>query len=63
MIRNAALLLIMSLTGAGGSAPAGQERPLLPRDEKATKCGRRGGRESERLILPVTWGNRPEGPR
>ena len=34
MSRNAALLFILSLTGAGGSALAAQERPLSPRDEQ-----------------------------
>jgi hypothetical protein len=33
------------------------------RQAKATKRGGTGGRESERLILPLTRGNRPEGPR
>jgi hypothetical protein len=30
---------------------------------KATKRGGRGGGESEHLIVPMTRGNRPEGPR
>jgi hypothetical protein len=33
------------------------------RQAKATKCGGTGGGESERPILLVTRGNRPEGPR
>jgi HEAT repeat protein len=52
MSRNAALLLIMSLTGAGGSAPAGQERPLSPRDEQVIAGlirDLRGGAEDARL--------------
>jgi RNA-directed DNA polymerase len=32
------------------------------RQAKETKCGERGGRESERLILPMSQGNHPEGP-
>jgi hypothetical protein len=31
------------------------------RQAKETKCGEMGGRESERLILPVSRGNHPEG--
>src|SRR5262249_20169555 len=33
------------------------------RKAKATKRGGTGGGESERPVLPVTRGNRPEGPR
>ena len=32
------------------------------RQAKATKCGERGGRESERLIVPLRPGNHSEGP-
>src|ERR1700722_18895544 len=52
MSRNAALLLIMSLTGAGGSTSAGQERPLSPRDEQVIAGlirDLRGGAEDARL--------------
>jgi hypothetical protein len=51
------------VTGAPGSH--GNETRVQPwyRQPKATKCGGTGGRESERLILPVTRGNRPAGPR
>jgi hypothetical protein len=49
----------------GAPGDHGNETRVQPwyRQAKATKCGGRGGRESERLILPVTWGNRAEGPR
>ena len=33
------------------------------RQAKETKRGEKGGRESERLIVPMKRGNRPEGPR
>ena len=29
---------------------------------KETKCGEMGGKESERLIVPMNRGNQPEGP-
>jgi hypothetical protein len=50
---------------AGAPGGHGNELRVQPwyRQAKATKCGGTGGRESERLILPVTRGNRPEGPR
>src|SRR5438874_3877332 len=32
------------------------------RQAKATKRGERGGRESQRLIVPLSRGNRTEGP-
>jgi hypothetical protein len=32
------------------------------RQAKETKRGETGGRESERLIVPSSQGNRPEGP-
>ena len=43
----------------------GSETRVQPwyRRAKATKRGETGGGESERLILPTTRGNRPEGPR
>ena len=31
------------------------------RQAKATKCGETAGKESERLILPLSQGNHPEG--
>jgi len=42
----------------------GSELRVRPgyRQAKATKRGGTGDGESERLILPLTWGNRPEGP-
>ena len=42
----------------------GNETRVQPwyRQAKATKRGGTGGRESERLIVPPTRGNRPEGP-
>jgi hypothetical protein len=45
--------------GDGGSEI--RVRPRY-RQAKATKRGGTGGGESERSILPMTWGNRPEGP-
>ena len=33
------------------------------RQAKETKCGEMGGRESQRLIVPLSRGNHPEGPR
>jgi hypothetical protein len=43
----------------------GSETRVQPwyRQAKATKRGGRGGGESERLIVLLTRGNRPEGPR
>ena len=43
----------------------GNETRVQPgyRQAKATKRGGTGDGESERLILPWTRGNRPEGPR
>jgi len=43
----------------------GSETRVQPwyRQAKVTKRDGRGVRESERLILPLTWGNRPAGPR
>ena len=51
---------VVAAPGGGGS-----ETRVQPGDRqvKATKRGGRGDGESERLILPATRGNRPEGPR
>ena len=50
---------------AGALDGHGSETRVQPwyRQAKATKRGGTGGGESERLILPATRGNRPEGPR
>src|SRR5512135_2882626 len=50
---------------AGAPGDHGSETRARPgyRPAKATKRGGTGGGESERLILPATRGNRPEGPR
>jgi hypothetical protein len=50
---------------AGAPGGHGSELRVQPgyRQAKATKRGGTGDRESERLILPWTWGNRSEGPR
>ena len=50
---------------AGAPDGQGSETRVRPRyhQAKATKRGGTGGRESERLIVPPTRGNRPEGPR
>src|SRR5262245_12019374 len=50
---------------AGAPGGHGNEMRVRPwyRPAKATKRGGTGGRESERLVLPTTRGNRPEGPR
>jgi hypothetical protein len=51
------------VAGAPGG-PGNETRVRLwYRQAKETKRGGTGGGESERLILPVTRGNRPEGPR
>ena len=47
-------------SGAAGDEPGTQR---WYRQAKETKCGEMGGRESERLIVPSSRGNRPEGPR
>ena len=54
-----------SRPAAGASGGRGSETRVRPwyRQAKATKRGGTGGRESERLVLPATRGNRPEGPR
>ena len=54
-----------SRPAAGAPDGPGNEPRVRPwyRQAKATKRGGTGGRESERPILPVTRGNRPEGPR
>ena len=33
------------------------------RPAKETKHGEMGGRESQHPIVPLKWGNQPEGPR
>jgi hypothetical protein len=43
---------------ASGDEPGAKRRY---RQAKETKCGEMGGRESERLILPTSRGNHPEG--
>ena len=50
---------------AGAPGGHGNESRVQPwyRRAKATERGGTGGGESERLVLPVTRGNRPEGPR
>src|SRR5512135_2749506 len=54
-----------SRPAAGAPGGHGNETRVRPwyRQAKVTKRGGTGGRESERLILPMTRGNRPEGPR
>ena len=54
-----------SRPAAGALGDRGSEPRVRPgyRQAKATKRGGTGDRESERLILPWTRGNRPEGPR
>ena len=54
-----------SRPAAGAPGGHGSELRVRPgyRQAKATKCGGTGDGESERLILPWTRGNRPEGPR
>src|SRR4051794_12761042 len=49
----------------GASGGQGNETRVRPwyRQAKETKRGGKGGRESERLLLPVTRGNRPVEPR
>ena len=50
---------------AGAPGGHGSERRVRPgyRQAKATKRGGTGGGESERRIVPLKRGNRPEGPR
>ncbi|MDB5351303.1 MAG: hypothetical protein JWN86_2550 [Planctomycetota bacterium] len=50
---------------AGAPGGHGSETRVRPwyRQAKATRRGGMGGRESERFIVPMTRGNRPEGPR
>jgi hypothetical protein len=54
-----------SRPAAGAPGGRGSELRVQPgyRQAKATKRGGTGDGESERLILPLTRGNRPEGPR
>jgi hypothetical protein len=54
-----------SRPAAGASDGHGNETRMQPgyRQTKETKCGGRGGGDSEHLIVPATRGNRPEGPR
>ena len=54
-----------SRPAAGAPGGRGSETRVRPgyRQAKATKRGGTGGGESERLIVPTTRGNRPEGPR
>jgi hypothetical protein len=54
-----------SRPAAGAPGGRGSEPRVRPgyRQAKVTKRGGTGGGESERLVLPVTRGNRPEGPR
>ena len=49
----------------GAPGGHGNETRVQPwyRQAKATKRGGKDGRESERFKVPVTRGNRPEGPR
>ena len=51
---------VVAAPGGGGSET--RVRPGY-RQVKATKRGGTEGWESERFILPLTRGNRPEGPR
>ena len=46
-------------TGADGDERRSQR---WYRHAKATERGERGGRESQRLRVPLTQGNQPEGP-
>src|SRR3954465_2363409 len=48
---------------APGGRGSEQRVRLGYRQAKATKCGGRGGGESERRVVPAKRGNRPEGPR
>ena len=54
-----------SRPAAGAPGGHGSELRVQPGycQAKATKRGGTGGRESERLVLATTRGNRPEGPR
>src|SRR5882724_8279792 len=54
-----------SRPAAGVSGGHGSETRMRPgyRQAKATKRGGTGDGDSERLIVPVTRGNRPLGPR
>ena len=54
-----------SRPAAGAPGGLGNETRVRPwyRQAKATKRGGTGDGESERLIVPRTRGNRPEGPR
>jgi hypothetical protein len=47
-----------SATGADGDEPRSHQ---WYRQAKETKRGEMGGRESQRLIVPVSQGNHPEG--
>ncbi len=52
-------------TQAGGLPSPGSDQRAHARygQAKETKCGRRGGRESEHRVVPVKRGNSPRGPR
>ena len=51
-----------SIPGSASGAEGDDQRThRWYRQTKGTKCGEKGGRESERLILPSSRGNHPKG--